>query len=127
MLGLNKVIIIGQVSERAELRYTPEGVAVVCFTVTICRPFAAPGGRALKEMDSFPVVAWRELAERCEDELQPGSDVHVEGRLRNHTWRDALGRQMSRAEIIAERIVMLDTDEPAETQGRYDYDYQWRE
>ena len=126
MLGVNKVILLGEVSEQPELRYTPEGAAVACFPITVCRALSGPGNKAQKENETFNVVAWRELAERCEDELEPGMYVYLEGRLRNHFWRDALGRQMIRTEIIAERVLVLEPED-VEADNRYDYEYQWRE
>ncbi|MGQ9554463.1 MAG: single-stranded DNA-binding protein [Anaerolineae bacterium] len=130
MLGVNRVILLGEISERPELRYTLEGSAVACFPITVCRAWSAPGSRAQKENETFNVVAWREMAERCEDELEPGTYVYLEGRLRNHCWRDALGRQMMRTEIIAERVFVLEPEsieDDNHADSHYDYEYQWRD
>jgi len=126
MLGVNKVTLLGEVGQRPELRYTPEGSAVACFPITICRVWPAPGGRTQKEYEAFNVVAWRELAERCEDELESGVYVYLEGRLRNHFWRDASGRQMMRTEVIAERLLVVEAEE-TEADNHYDHEYHWRE
>lgn len=124
MLGLNRVLLVGEVGERPEVRYTPEGSAVACFTIVVGRSWAGPGGRTQREAESFGVVAWRELGERCAEDLEPGMVIHVEGRLRNHTWRDVLGRQIVRTEVIAERVVVLETEDSPDPESRYDYEYQ---
>jgi single-strand DNA-binding protein len=124
-------MLIGEVSERPELRFTPEGTAVACFSIAVTRVWSGPGGRAQREAEHFSVVAWRELAERCEEDLEPGDCIYLEGRLRNHTWRDMLGRQMSRTDVVAERVAVLQDEDGSEPEGRpdgrYDYELQWRD
>jgi single-strand DNA-binding protein len=127
MLGLNKVMLIGEVAEKAELRYTPEGTAVACFAVSVSQPLAAANGRLQRDSECFSVVAWRELAERCEEELERGTPVYVEGRMRNHVWRDVMGRQMLRTEIIAEKVLVLTSEDAGEAERYQDYELQWRE
>ena len=127
MLGLNRVMLIGEVGERPEVRRTPEGSAVASFNLVVGRTMVASGGRAQREAECLSVVAWRELAERCGESLEAGTCVYVEGRLRNHSWRDMLGQQLSRTEVIAERVLLLEPDDVAEPESRYDYEYQWRE
>lgn len=124
MLGLNRVQLVGEVGEKPEVRYTPEGSAVACFSVVVTRSWAGPGGRTQREAESYGVVAWRELAERCGEDLEPGMGVYVEGRLRNHSWRDVLGRQLTRTEVIAERVIVLEPEEAGEPESRYDYEFQ---
>ena len=124
MLGLNRVLLVGEVGDKPEVRYTPEGCAVACFSIVVGRSWAGPGGRTQRESESFCVVAWRELAERCGEDLEPGMGINVEGRLRNHSWRDVLGRQLVRTEVVAERVIVLDADDTVEPESRYDYEYQ---
>jgi len=124
MLGLNRVLLAGEVGDKPEVRYTPEGAAVACFSVVVSRSWAGPGGRTQRESESYGVVAWRELAERCGEDLEPGMSVYVEGRLRNHTWRDVLGRQLVRTEIVAERVIVMESEDASEPENRYDYEYQ---
>ena len=126
MLGLNRVTLMGEVTEKPELRYTPEGTAVVAFAVAVSRACVAPHARAHKEVEWFNVVAWRELAEQCAEEFEAGTLIYLEGRLRNHVWRDALGRQVVRTEIIAERSTVLGQD-PPEFDSRDDSECHWRD
>ncbi len=127
-MGLNRVTLMGEVAEKPELRYTPEGTAVTVFSVAVGRTCATPNSRPHKELDWFNVVAWRELAQLCDNELDAGTPIYLEGHLKNHIWRDAIGRQMVRTEIIVERVAVLGSDGSSEPESRYDYDYtQWRE
>lgn len=126
MLGLNRITLIGEVTEKPELRYTPEGTAVAAFAVAVSRASVPPHSRAHKEMDWFNVVVWRELAEQCAAEFEAGTLVYLEGRLQNHVWRDAMGRQVVRTEIIAERSTVLGQD-LTDSESRDDYDCHWRD
>lgn len=127
MLGLNRVTLMGEVAEKPELRYTPEGAAVAVFTMAVPRTCISSNSRPHKELDWFSVVAWRELAEFCADDLDLGTCVYLEGHLRNHTWRDAIGRQLTRTEVIAERVAVLGQDMFSDSEGRYEYEYHWRD
>lgn len=127
MIGVNKVMLVGELCERPELRYTPEGTAVACFSIAVTRACAGPGMRTQRDTDCFGVVAWRDLAEYCHQELEPGMCVCLEGRLKNHTWRDVLGRQTTRTEVIAERITVMDDADWADADSRYDYEVHWRD
>jgi single-strand DNA-binding protein len=55
------------------------------------------------------VVAWRRLAEQCNEYLSKGRKIYVEGRLQTRSWDDpATGRKKSRTEIVADRMLLLD-------------------
>ena len=126
MLGLNRVTLMGEVAEKPELRYTPGGTAVAVFALAVPHTCAVPHSRAHRETDWFNVVAWRELAEHCAEEFDVGTCIYLEGRLRNHVWRDAMGRQVVRTEIIVESSAVMG-HEMAEPENRDDYDYHWRD
>jgi single-strand DNA-binding protein len=127
VIGLNKVILLGQVADKPEVRYTPDGAAVACFGLAVTRLAAVSGQRPQRDTQCFSVVAWRELAELCAQDLHPGLWVYVEGRLHNHTWRDALGRPMVRTEVIAERMVVLEREGLGGHEAHYEFDSMWRE
>jgi single-strand DNA-binding protein len=56
------------------------------------------------------VVAWHKLAEQCGEYLARGRQVYVEGRLQTRSWDDAAtGQKRYRTEVVAERMVLLDS------------------
>jgi len=123
MLALNKVILAGEISEKPELRYTPEGTAVACFSIAVVNVSGAQNGRIHRTIERFGVVAWRQLAELCEQELDEGTAVYVEGHLTNHMWRDPVGRQMARTEVVAEKIQVIQSsyERNRELESRWRY------
>lgn len=112
--GLNKVMIIGNVGRDPQLRYTPEGTPVVNFSVAVDRQWTTPDGERREATEWFNVVAWRELAEICNQLLNKGQQVFVEGSLQTRSWEDQDGHRHYRVELVADQMISL------ERRGRYD-------
>ena len=108
MAGLNKVMIIGNVGNDPEMRYTADGNALTSFRVATNFNYTAPSGERHEETEWFSVVAWRKLAEQCSQFLQKGRRVYVEGRLRTRSWDAPDGQKRYRTEVVANRVLFLD-------------------
>ena len=76
-----KIIIVGNLGNDPEMRYTPTGQAVTNFSVATNRQYTASDGQRVKETVWFRVSAWGRQAETCNQYLRRGSQVLVEGRL----------------------------------------------
>jgi len=101
--SMNKIILIGRLTADPELRYTPSGAPVANFTVAVDRKFSKND-----ETDFIPVVAWRRLAEICNEFLHKGKLVAVEGRLQTRTYEDKEGQRRKAFEVVADEMQMLD-------------------
>ena len=102
---LNRVELIGRLGRDAELRYTPDAVAVATFNLATDRPkLAAPQ----PETDWHRVVAWRKLGEFAGEYLTKGRLVFVAGRLTYRDFEGRDGQQRRAAEIVATEIILLD-------------------
>ena len=110
MVSLNKVMVIGNVGSDPEMRFTPQGNPVTSFRVATNRFYTTPEGERKQETDWFTVVSWNKLAEQCNQFLNKGRLVYVEGRLRNRSWEGQDGQKRFRTEIIASRVTFLDRD-----------------
>lgn len=108
MADLNKVMIIGNLGQDPEIRYTANGSAVATFSVAANRNFRRPDGEWEKETEWFNVVAWNQLAERVSQNLQRGARVYVEGRLHTRSWDGQDGRRHYRTEVIASTVLPQD-------------------
>jgi len=108
MASLNKVIIIGNVGGEPEMRYTPSGSPVTTFRVATNRAYTTPEGERRQETEWFSVLAWNKLAEQCNQFLNKGRLVYVEGRLRTRTWEGQDGQRHQKVEVIASRVTFLD-------------------
>lgn len=108
MVGLNKVMIIGNVGTDPEMRYTPNGNPVTSFRMASSRVYTSPDGERHQDTEWFTIVAWNKLAEQCNQYLAKGRRAYVEGRLRSRTWEGQDGQTRFRNEIIANRVLFLD-------------------
>jgi len=108
MVSLNKVMLIGNVGSDPEMRFTPSGSPVTSFRIATNRVFNTTDGERKQETDWFTVVAWNKLAEQCNQFLNKGKLVYVEGRLRTRSWDGTDGQKHFRTEVIASRVTFLD-------------------
>jgi len=104
-MNLNKVFLIGRLTQDPQLRTTPTGQTVCNFGLATNRIGKDPRtGETKKSTEYHNIVLWRRLAEIASQYLAKGSLVLIEGRLQTRNWQDQAGNQRSRVEVIAERI-----------------------
>ncbi|PJB47335.1 MAG: single-stranded DNA-binding protein, partial [Chloroflexi bacterium CG_4_9_14_3_um_filter_45_9] len=77
MASLNKVMLIGNVGNDPEMRYTPGGNPVTSFSVATNRRYTDSNGETKEETEWFRVIAWRKLAESCNQFVTKGKRVYV--------------------------------------------------
>lgn len=107
---LNKVMLIGRLGTDPDLRYTQQGVPITTFRMAISRQWRDGDGNSREETDWFTVVAWNRLAEICNEHLQKGARVYIEGRMQNRSWEDQqTGEKRFRTEIIANDMIILES------------------
>ena len=102
----NQVVVVGNLTRDPELRYTPNGAALVKFGVAVSRRVKDDATGQWKDADTsfFNVTAWRTLAENVAETLTQGSRVVVVGRLRTNSWETQEGEKRSSVEIEAEEV-----------------------
>jgi single-strand DNA-binding protein len=107
MANFNKVLLIGNLTKDPELRYTPQGVAVVNLRLAVNRKFKDKNQEWKDEVCFITVVAWDKQAETCNQYLHKGSPIFVEGRLQSRSWEDNSGQKRNAVEVRAERVQFL--------------------
>lgn len=108
MASLNKVLLIGNLTKDPELRYTPNGIAVVNLRLAVNRRFRDRASGELKEDTCFiTATAWEKQAEACNQYLKKGSPVFVEGTLQSRSWETNDHQKRSTIEVRAERVQFL--------------------
>jgi single-strand DNA-binding protein len=116
-MTLNKVLVIGNVGNDPEMRYTPSGSAVTSFNVATNRRYSTSGGEQREETEWFRVNAWNRLAETCNQYVTKGRKVYVEGRLSSRPWIDRDGQPRAGNEIFATDVNFLDSPASADAEG----------
>jgi len=105
---LNIVVLSGRLTRDPELRYTPSGRAVAKMRLASSRRYKSSTGDWVDDTLFIDLVAWGDLAERCNERLQKGSPVIVQGRLRSREWTTESGQKRVAFEIVANRIQFLE-------------------
>jgi single-strand DNA-binding protein len=101
----NTVVVVGNLTDDPELRFTPQGVAVANFRLAVSRRVKDEGGQWKDgETSFFRVSCWRQLAENVAESLTRGSRTMVAGRLRMRQWETQEGEKRSVVEIEADEV-----------------------
>ena len=107
-IGLNKVMLIGNLGKDPEVSFTASGLQLAKFSVATSEKWKREGGEEQEKVTWHNIVAWRKLAEVVEKYLSKGSKVYVEGKLDVQTWEDKnTGKKRYATNIIAENIQFL--------------------
>jgi single-strand DNA-binding protein len=105
---LNKIMLIGNLGRDPELSYTQSGKAVAKFSLAVSRRRRDPeSGEQREETQWFNIVAWERLAETCNNYLQKGSKVYVEGRMTSRKYTDKDGIERTVWDVILSEMEML--------------------
>jgi single-strand DNA-binding protein len=107
--SVNKVIIIGNLGAKPELKYLPSGQAVCEMRIATTEKFGGKDGGEKKEKTEWHrVKAWGKTGENCAQYLDKGRSVYVEGRLETRSWDDKeSGKKMYATEIVATSVQFL--------------------
>jgi single-strand DNA-binding protein len=105
--GVNKVILIGNLGQDPELRYTGSGTAVCNMRLATNESYKDASGQLVDRTEWHTVVAWSRLAEICAEYLKKGSQVYFEGSLQTRSYEDRDGNTRYVTEIKAREMMML--------------------
>ena len=103
---LNRIVLIGRLTQDPELRYTSTGTAVASFTLAVDRMRKNAAGE--RETDFINIVVWQKQAESCAQYLHKGRMAAVDGRLQIRTYENREGQKVRIAEVVAETVRFLD-------------------
>ncbi|MEM1127277.1 MAG: single-stranded DNA-binding protein [Bacteroidota bacterium] len=105
--GINKVILIGNLGQDPELRYTGNGTAVCNMRLATNEVYKDSDGQTVEKTEWHTVVTWARLAEICGEYLRKGSQVYFEGSLQTRTWEDRDGNTRYSTEVKAREMQIL--------------------
>tara|TARA_E500000331_G_scaffold152751_1_gene148649 strand:- start:2272 stop:2700 length:429 start_codon:yes stop_codon:yes gene_type:complete len=112
--SLNKVMLIGNVGQDPELRYTPDGNPVANFSIAVNRRRKI-GDEYKDETEWFNIVCFSRTAENVNQYLTKGQKVYVEGRFQSSEYVGQDGNQRKSFEVIANDVTFLSTKSEAES------------
>ena len=104
---MNKVMLIGRLSNEPEYRKTQNGISHCTFRVAVQRQFANSEGK--RESDFFTCVAWRQSADFVNNYIRKGGRVAVEGSLQNRSYDAQDGTKRYVTEVVCDRVESLES------------------
>jgi len=107
-------MLIGNVGQDPELRYTPDGNPVANFSIAVNRRRKV-GDEFKDETEWFNIVCFSRTAENVNQYLSKGQKVYVEGRFQSSEYVGQDGNQRKSFEVIANDVTFLSTKSEAES------------
>ena len=117
---MNKVVLVGRLTAKPELRYTSQNTALLRFSVAVNRPFANAEGK--READFINVVAWRKQAETIAKFFDKGNLIAIEGRLQTGSYDDKEGNKRYTMDVALENFEFVEgKNSKSSSDNNYDY------
>lgn len=116
--GLNRVILIGNLGQDPELRFTQSQMAVLSLRMATTESYFDNNTKERKERTEWhTVVVWGKRAEGLNKVLSKGKTIGVEGRLQTRTWEDKQGNKRYTTEVVANNVILLGGGRGGEGRG----------
>ena len=107
--GINKVILVGNLGQDPEVKYTAGGAAVTTLSLATSESWKDKDtGSDQEKTEWHRVVLWRRLAEIAGEYLKKGSKVYIEGQLQTRKWEQD-GQTRYTTEVVGRDMQFLDS------------------
>lgn len=116
MASFCRVIVAGNVTRDIEIKYTQGGMAIADIGLAVNEKRKV-NGEWVDEASFFDVTMFGRTAEIASEYLGKGSNILVEGRLKQETWEKD-GQKRSKVKIVCDRLVMLGGKSSGERSGQ---------
>ncbi len=111
--GVNKVILIGNLGNDPDVRFTPNGGAVANLSLATSESWKDRNtGQQQEKTEWHRVVIFGKLAEIAQQYLRKGSKVYIEGKLQTRKWQGQDGQDRYTTEVVVDitgQMQMLDS------------------
>lgn len=107
MSTVNRVIIVGNLGSKPEVRYTSNGQAVASMSVATSDKWTSKDGQQNERTTWHRVQVWGKQAETCAQHLDKGRSVYIEGSYESREYETNGGEKRTVYEVRADRVVFL--------------------
>ena len=106
--GVNKVILVGNLGQKPEMRYTATQTAVANLSIATTESWKdKESGENRDKTEWHRVVFFGNLAEIAEKYLDKGSSVYIEWKIQTRKWQDKEGKDRWTTEVLGNQLTML--------------------
>ena len=101
--GINKVILVGNLGQDPEIRYTADGRPIANFSIATSESWKDKNsGEKREKTEWHRVVVFGKLAEICGEYLSKGRQVYIEGKLQTRKWQGQDGQDKYTTEVVVD-------------------------
>ncbi len=101
MAGINKVILVGNLGAKPEIKYASNGNAISNLSVATSESWTDKStGQKQERTEWHRVSLFGKVAEIAGQYLDKGSKVYVEGKLQTRKWQDQNGQDRYTTEVV---------------------------
>lgn len=104
---MNKVVLVGRLTAKPELRYTAQNTAYTRFSIAVNRNFTNADGK--RDADFINVVAWRKQAETIAKFFDKGNLIALDGRLQTGSYDDKDGNKRYTVDVALENFEFVES------------------
>jgi len=125
MSGVNKVILLGNLGNDPEIRYTQQGSPIANFSLATSESWTdKQTGQKQERTEWHRCVIFGKLAGIVEQYVKKGSKLYCEGQIRTRKWQDQSGADRYTTEIVVDQMQMLNRVEGENNSQGYQQSYQ---
>jgi single-strand DNA-binding protein len=121
-MSYQNITIVGNVGRDAEIKYTPQGIAVVKFSVAVNKTIGKKGDTKRQTTTWFNVTLWRERAEALVSYIKSGMLLLVTGEVSVSPYIDKDGKPAASLELNAADVKLLTSKQEMERRANGEYD-----
>ena len=119
--GINKVILVGNLGQDPEVKYTAGGAAVTTLSLATSDSWKdKETGSDQERTEWHRVVFFNKPAETIGQYVRKGQQLYVEGRLQTRKWQDKDGNDKYTTEILGNEMNMLGGRQSSSDSGEFD-------
>ncbi|WP_196141174.1 single-stranded DNA-binding protein [Aliikangiella sp. G2MR2-5] len=101
--GVNKVILVGNLGQDPEVRYTANGSAITSLSLATSESWKDKNTGQMQEKTEWHRVSlFGKLAEIAGEYLRKGSQIYIEGKLQTRKWQDKQGQDRYTTEVVVD-------------------------
>ena len=107
MFNINRITLLGNATQDPESHARSNGKELAIIGFVTVRVSHDDNGDHKSEPEYHTLVCLGQLASFAVKSVKKGAALYVEGHLHTKMWEDKNGEQMSRTEVIVDRLVLL--------------------
>lgn len=104
---MNRVMLIGRLTAKPELRHTGSMVPYTRFAIAVNRQFSDQNGQ--RQADFINIVAWRKQAETICQYFDKGNQIAIEGRIQTGSYDDKDGSKRYTTDVVLDAFHFIES------------------